>query len=195
VIAIEYSQELRREVEEATKTAISAINTPVCRFCNSDNIVKDAIRHNKYGDVQRYLCRACNKRFSFNVGFENMRATPQIITTAMQLYFSGESMRNVQRFIKLLGLTISHVAVYKWIKKYVGLMDSYLEKITPIVSDTWRTDEIFLKVEGNTKYLYAIMDDETQFWIAQQVADTKFTMMSGQCSKKQRRSLARSQRC
>ncbi|HEU4605258.1 MAG TPA: DDE-type integrase/transposase/recombinase, partial [Nitrososphaera sp.] len=27
----------------------------------------------------------------------------------------------------------------------------------------------------NTKYLYALMDDETRFWIAQQVADSKFT--------------------
>jgi transposase-like protein len=45
----------------------------------------------------------------------------------------------------------------------------------PQVSETWRTDELFLKVKGNTKYLYALMDDETRFWIAQQVADTKYT--------------------
>ena len=25
------------------------------------------------------------------------------------------------------------------------------------------------------QYLYALMDDETRFWIAQQVADTKYT--------------------
>jgi putative transposase len=25
------------------------------------------------------------------------------------------------------------------------------------------------------KYLYALIDDETRFWIAQQVADTKYT--------------------
>jgi transposase-like protein len=45
----------------------------------------------------------------------------------------------------------------------------------PQVSDTWRADELFLKVKGNIKYLYALMDDETRFWIAQQVADTKYT--------------------
>ncbi len=33
----------------------------------------------------------------------------------------------------------------------------------------------YLKVKGNKKYLYALMDDETRFWIAQQVADTKYT--------------------
>ncbi len=27
---------------------------------------------------------------------------------------------------------------------------------------------------GNMKYLFAMMDDETRFWIAQEVAETKF---------------------
>jgi len=54
-------------------------------------------------------------------------------------------------------------------------MKSYLEKITPNVSDAWRADELYLKVKGNPKYLFALMDDQTRFWIAQQVADTKYT--------------------
>jgi transposase-like protein len=51
----------------------------------------------------------------------------------------------------------------------------YLDKVAPNVSDTWRTDELYLKVKGNTKYLYALMDDDTRFWIAQQIADSKYT--------------------
>jgi transposase-like protein len=175
IIAITYSQHLRREVQEVAKTVIAAVDTLACKFCNSVRVVKDSLRHNKYGNIQRYLCKGCGKTFSFNVGFEGMRASPQIITTAMQLYFSGESLRNVQRFVKLQGLQVSHVTVYKWINKYVKLMQGYLEKITPKVSDTWRTDELFLKIKGDTKYLYALMDDETRFWIAQQVSDSKYT--------------------
>ena len=68
---------------------------------------------------------------------------------------------------------MSHIAVYKWIKKYVTLMQTYLEKIQPQVGDAWRTDELFVKIKGDMKYLYAVMDDETRFWIAQQVADSK----------------------
>jgi transposase-like protein len=37
-----------------------------------------------------------------------------------------------------------------------------LEKIKPNVYDTWRTDELFVKVKANMKYLYALMDDETK---------------------------------
>lgn len=37
----------------------------------------------------------------------------------------------------------------------------------------WRTDELYVKVKKNMKYLFAMMDDETWFRIAQQVADHK----------------------
>ncbi len=104
-----------------------------------------------------------------------MRATPQIITSALQLYFTGESFRNVQKFLKLQGVNINHNTVYRWIKKYVTLMKAYLEKITPNVADAWRADELYVKVRGNPKYLFALMDDQTRFWIAQQVVDTKYT--------------------
>jgi transposase-like protein len=54
-----------------------------------------------------------------------------MITSALQLYFTGESFRNIQKFLRLQGVKMSHVAIYKWVKKYVGLMQVYLEKITP----------------------------------------------------------------
>lgn len=170
--AVEISLKLRKTVEVARIQPIT--NTANCIFCNSSNIVKHGIRHNKNYNLQRFTCSDCSRRFTVNIGFEKMRATPQVITGAMQLYFTGESLRNVQKFIQLQGLKVSHVAVYKWINKYVGLMEKYLEQIKPNVSDTWRGDELYVKIKGNMKYLFALMDDETRFWIAQEVADSKF---------------------
>jgi transposase-like protein len=109
------------------------------------------------------------------MGFEGMKVSPNVITSAMQLYFSGESLRNVQKFFRLQGIQISHVSVYKWITKYVTLMEKYLDTIKPSVSNVWRTDELYLKVKGNNKFLFALMDDETRFWIAQQIADKKYS--------------------
>ncbi len=83
-------------------------------------------------------------------------------------------MRNVQKFLRLQGVKVSHVAVLKWIRKYIGLMGEYLEKIKPNVSDTWRADELYVKIKGDMKYLFALMDDETRFWIAQEVSESKY---------------------
>ena len=170
--AVEISFALRQEVENVV---IPSITLESCPTCKSENIVKHGVRRNKAGNIQRYSCKNCGKWFTFNVGFERMHATPQMITSAMQLYFSGESFRNSKRFLELQWIKISHAAIYKWIRKYVTLMQNYLDKIKPKVGDAWRTDELYLKIRGNTKYLYAIMDDQTRYLIAQQVADTKYS--------------------
>lgn len=171
--AVEFNLELRKKVESGI--VIQALDTLSCQFCHSEHFVNDAVRHNKYGDVQRYLCRDCGKRFSVNIGFERMRASPKAITSALQLYFTGESIRNVQKFRGLQGVNVSHVAVSKWVGKHVTLMENYLEQVKPTVSNALRTDEPYLKVTGSNKYLFALMDDETRFWIAQQVTDKKNT--------------------
>src|SRR5688500_9806680 len=87
--AVEFSLALRKEVKKATTSAV--VIQPVglaCQFCNSKNFVKDSIRHNKGYDLQRYRCKDCRKRFSINIGFEGMRVSPQVITSAMQLYMT-----------------------------------------------------------------------------------------------------------
>ncbi len=171
--AVELSRKIREHVQARVIEPITDIHA--CLFCKSENIKKDGLRHNKYGDIQKFFCKACGKYFTVNFGFERMKHSPQGITTAMQLYFSGESLRNTARSLRLIGVQVSHKTVFMWIKKYTALMEKYLDKITPQVSDTWRADELFLKVKGNMKYLYALMDNQTRFWIAQEVADTKFT--------------------
>lgn len=108
-----------------------------------------------------------------NLGFERMKASPQAITSALQLYFTGESLRNVQKFLRLQGVEVSHQTVWNWIQKYVGLMQRYLDQIQPNLSSTWRADELWVKIRGNMKYLFAMMDDQTRFLIAQEVADSK----------------------
>jgi len=174
IIACQIREQLREKVRE--NVIIQPVEITACIYCHSDkNLKRFGVRHNKYGDIQRFLCVDCKRTFSVNIGFERMKHSPQGITTAMQLYFSGESLRNTARSLQLLGVQVSYKTVFMWIKKYSALMEKYLDKIPPNVSDTWRADEIFLKVRGNLKYLYALMDDQTRFWIAQEVANTKYT--------------------
>jgi len=172
IFAVEFSIALRKEV--SSNVVIKPLNPQICPYCQSKEIVKRGVRHNNYGDIQRFSCKVCGKWFVINLGFEKMKASPQVITSAMQLYFSGASFRNTAKFLRLQGVKVSHVAVYKWVKKYVGLMEKYIDKLRPQVSDTWRADELWVKIKGDMKYLFAIMDDETRYWIAQEVAESKF---------------------
>jgi transposase-like protein len=170
--AVEISLRMRQQVSK--NVVIQELTISSCVFCHSENIKKFGVRRNKSGNIQRFLCDNCEKTFSVNIGFERMKHNPQAVTTAMQLYFSGESLRNTMKSLRLLGVEVSHKTVYMWIKKYVKLMQDYVEKIVPNVSDTWRADELYVKIKGNMKYLFALMDDETRFWIAQEVAESKY---------------------
>jgi putative transposase len=171
--AVEFSRKIRTAVELGALAEFTT--TDACIFCGAKHLVKDGKRHNKGGSIQKFNCLDCGRYFTVNIGFERMKHNPKAITTALQLYFSGESLRATQRSLRLLGAEVSHQTIHNWITKYVGLMERYLDKITPQVSDTWRADELWVSIKGDMKYVFAMMDDETRFWIAQEVADTKFT--------------------
>jgi len=61
IFAVEISFALRKEVEVAR---IEPLEINCCIFCNPSNIVKDGLRHNKRGDIQKYNCRECNRYFT-----------------------------------------------------------------------------------------------------------------------------------
>ncbi len=171
--AVEFSISLRDQVREENKVTISPVTVNDCQFCHSSNIKKFGIRHNKSGNIQRFICNDCHRTFSINLGFSKMKSSPEAITNALQLYFTGESLRNVQKFLKLQGVNVSHKTIYLWIVKYTKLMKAHLDKITPHVGDAWRADEVYIKVRGELRYVFSLMDSETRFWIAQEVANRK----------------------
>jgi len=173
IFAVEFSLKIRERVRK--NIVIGEVAVSNCVFCHSPNIKKFGIRKNKSGDIQRFICCDCKKTFSVNIGFERMKHNPKAITSAIQLYFSGESLRNTMKSLRLLGVDVSYQTIFNWISKYVSLMKAYVEKIVPNVSDTWRADELYVKIKGDMKYLFALMDDETRFLIAQEVAESKYS--------------------
>jgi putative transposase len=176
IFAVEFSKRFREAVKvEKVKreVVIEQFNATVCLYCGSENLKKFGIRHNRESEIQRFACLSCSRTFSVNLGFERMKHNPKAICSAMQLYFNGESLRNVSESLRLIGSKVSHQTIHNWIGKYTALMSKYLEKLVPNVGDTWRADELYMKFSGDMKYVFALMDDETRFWIAQEVADSK----------------------
>ena len=147
----------------------------LCKYCSSGRLIKKGIRKNKKGDLQQFKCKDCNKRFTVNYGFEKMRSNDILITRALQMYFSGMSVRDISDCFEQEDIKVSHVSIYNWINKYSKMTSNYVKGIVPRVSEVWRTDEIFMKIRGNMKLQYSMLDHETRFMITQYVANTKGT--------------------
>ena len=50
-------------------------------------------------------------------------------------------------------------------------MDEYLDAIVPHVGGNWKTDEIYLRVKGNEKFLFSMLDSGMRFWLSVIVAN------------------------
>ena len=83
-------------------------NFKLCKFCDSGNIVKAGLKKNKNSIMQRFKCQDCKKRFTTNFGFENMRSKDTIIARALQMYYSGMSVRDVANCFKQEDIKVTY---------------------------------------------------------------------------------------
>ena len=74
----------------------------LCKYCDSGKIIKKGIRKNKNCNVQIFKCLDCKKKFSSNFGFEKMRYDYHTITGALQMYYSGMSVRDIENHYEQL---------------------------------------------------------------------------------------------
>lgn len=146
----------------------------LCKYCDSGKLIKRGIRKNKSGNLQRYQCLDCKKRFTANFGFEKMRYESVIITRSLQMYYSGMSVRKIADCFEQEEIEVSYRTIYDWICKYSTMVSTYLNGIVPRVSDWFRADEVWVKINGKQNYLFASMDDDTRYWLASDIADNKF---------------------
>jgi len=148
----------------------------LCKYCDSGKIKKSGTRKTKAGTIQRYACLDCKKRFTANFGFEKMRYDYRTITGALQMYYSGMSVRDIENHYEMLGIDVDHSSIYDWICKYSTMVSKYLNEIIPRTSERVmiRADEVWIKINGKQNYLFASMEDDTRYWLASDMAETKF---------------------
>jgi transposase-like protein len=94
---------------------------PNCAFCGSSNVKKYGIRHNRAGDVQRFFCNDCGKKFSYREDFGfKMKHSNKIIQFAQQLASQTDpaySLRDIAAEIKKrFGVKVSHNAIQRWLE-------------------------------------------------------------------------------
>lgn len=153
---------------------IMPVAAGTCPKCDAAGAMKRGLRRNKCGSIQRYQCRNCGLRFSDNLGFEWQHADRETIINAIHLHYGGGmSSRQIQKYFARNGMHFSHVAICNWINKHTRLAAEYLESVPVQVGERWDADEVWLKVGGDARYLFALMDHQTRFILAQEVAGSK----------------------
>tara|TARA_Y100000310_G_scaffold345210_1_gene462705 strand:- start:2616 stop:3542 length:927 start_codon:yes stop_codon:yes gene_type:complete len=102
-----------------------------CPKCKSKNFKKNGRRKTENrGLIQRYQCKDCNYRFTYDDGFFRMRNNPNKITCALDLFYKGVSTRKVQEHFQSFYPHNSHnTTVYRWVVKYANMISDFTDRL------------------------------------------------------------------
>jgi putative transposase len=165
---VKFRNDLKQSIKNITNSK------PTCEQCQSNNIVKNGTRKNKSGTINRYLCKNCGHRFTDNQGFQKKRAEPEKIALALDLYYRGLSVRKVaEHFQQVHNLDVSHMTVYRWVEQYSRLASEWMNSQHVHTGERWHIDETIVKVNGEPRYLWNVLDNETRFLLATHVSKNR----------------------
>lgn len=181
IMSVYLSKQLRNKIVNNTDVReIEQSKTELVCRCGSLNVIKIGIRHNKSGDIQRFKCKACNHKWSDNLGFANNKVNSKIITVAIDLYFKGVSLRKVKEHLNLFyGIDVSPSSVLYWIRKFGEVVAPYVDQFQPQLSGVYHVDEMMIHVrkethpKGHYSWLWNMMDNTTRFWISSKVSQRR----------------------
>ena len=140
----------------------------ICEKCNGKNIKKDGVRETKNrGEVQRYKCKDCSYRFSLDDGFWKMKNHENKVTSCMNLYYSGMSLRKIQEHLQMFTPKNSHYStIYRWIVKYVNIISTLTDNLQIQSGQELMSDEMEYHRLGEQNWFVDVMDTQTRFMVA-----------------------------
>jgi len=127
-----------------------------CKYCGSSNVSPKGFRYNKDGPVRLYVCKIGQ------VG----DAKDALALIAADLYFKGLSIRDIKNHIwQVYGVDKPVATIYRWVTRIAKALKWAFEGTKFEVGDKWLADETVVKINGEAKYLWSIMDSETRMYI------------------------------
>lgn len=175
--AVELSLKLRAAVEgdllpEAKHVPLEQI--PDCPTCGEKKAIRFGVRTCEKGQVQRFKCKACGKRFVTDNGFARLRVTPKAVVTAFDLWAKKVSYRQIAHHLKdIHGIEVGKSTIERWVRRMSELLTAYADKCKPEVGDFWHADETTVNINGNLRWTWNVMDHETRFWLASTLSETR----------------------
>jgi len=93
--------------------------------------------------------------------YAGSRFPAAIIAHAVWRYFRfTRSYRNVEELLAERGVIVTDETVRHWCQKFGQVYANELRRRRPRPGDTWHLDEVFIRINGTTQYLWRAVDQE-----------------------------------
>jgi len=91
--------------------------------------------------------------------YRGHRFPKEIISHCIWLYFVfGVSFRDLEELMGARGALLSYETVLRWCDKFGRSFAAGLRRRHTRIGDKWHLDEVFLKINGATQYLWRAVD-------------------------------------
>ena len=156
----------------------------LCPKCKSKEIIKRGLIKNESREfTQRYGCKSCNNRFVLDNPYFRMRNKEQIITQCMDMYYSGMSFRKIaQHLQRFFPKGVSASTIYRWVLKFVPMMETFTDKQKIKASWQIQSDEVEYKRRASHKrkgikneFFIDVIDMDSRFIVSSQYASDRKT--------------------
>ncbi len=95
------------------------------------------------------------------VSFKGSQFEKSIILQCVRWYLRYPvNYRQLEEIMKERGIEVDHSSINRWVLKFTPQLESnYRQKKRP-VTDSWRCDEMCVKIKGSWKWLYRAVDTD-----------------------------------
>ena len=154
-------------------TVIPDIEPGTCPRCGSANSKTDGVRKNKHYENQKYRCLDCGRHFSANAGLGDTVLPPALVARVMEMASSGMPYPKIAKSLAAEGVRVCTKTVCNTVRRFFKTLIEYCDRLRPIVSELWRTDEKRVMVAGGKPYLHGLMDAVTRLLLSAQLTPRK----------------------
>jgi putative transposase len=93
--------------------------------------------------------------------YKGFRFPSEIISHTVWLYFRFSlSFRDVEELLAQRGIIVTYETARQWCLKFGQMYANELRRRRPRCGDTWHMDEVYLKINGKTHYLWRAVDQD-----------------------------------
>jgi transposase-like protein len=144
-----------------------------CKNCGSEAVVK----YGSYKGVPRYWCKVCKRKFKGDNALFHMKVSPEYISMALSMYYSGSSISDIRNHLKQeYGYYPSKHVVFEWVDKFTTIAANQFRDVHPKVGDTWIADETVLNLDKGIKvWFFDLIDSDTRYLISSRATLSRTT--------------------
>jgi transposase-like protein len=172
--ALEYYLKLQVQVPQDVRDNYSPKEITLCPDCRSPTVINYGKR-GKRVLKQILLCKDCGRQFRQQEdAYVRLQSEPRAISLILSMHCRNVSLRGIcSTLIETYGIKVSQQTIHNYLKRYEKLLSDYMNSLRPVVSGDVNIDELYVKIDGKMKYLFAALDPNTRYLLCTVLSQKK----------------------